>query len=193
MEIRSYRRVFDLERRIYSIDRLRLNPAGVPVRGIVYFLAPSLLARRWSLERAADRACSSIWCPWYLRDLLLPGLRGGPDGRDPRRGPDLSPRAAARCCGIALERAAGRRLAAGRARRRWYPQDVLVLPDGSDARDAPAALLAAPGRCSVARRRTSARGRRASARLGRVGGRAARAATLADRRGERPDARRRGR
>ena len=37
-EIRSFRRVFDLERRIYSIDRLRLNPAGVPVRGVVYLL-----------------------------------------------------------------------------------------------------------------------------------------------------------
>ena len=39
MEIHSYRRVFDLERRVYSVDRLRLNPSGVPVRGIVYFLA----------------------------------------------------------------------------------------------------------------------------------------------------------
>ena len=39
MEIRSYRAVFDLERRIYRVDRMRLNPAGVPVRGIVYFLA----------------------------------------------------------------------------------------------------------------------------------------------------------
>jgi hypothetical protein len=39
IEIRSYRRVFDLERRIYSVDRLRLNPGGVPVRGVVYFLA----------------------------------------------------------------------------------------------------------------------------------------------------------
>ena len=38
MEIRSYRRVFDLERRIYRVDRLRLNPGGVPVRGVVYFL-----------------------------------------------------------------------------------------------------------------------------------------------------------
>ena len=33
MEVRSYRRVFDLERRIYRVDRLRLNPGGVPVRG----------------------------------------------------------------------------------------------------------------------------------------------------------------
>ncbi len=39
IEIRSYRRVFDLERRIYSVDQLRLNPGGVPVRGVLYFLA----------------------------------------------------------------------------------------------------------------------------------------------------------
>ena len=37
IEIRSYRRVFDLERRIYSIDRVRLNPGGVPVRGVDVF------------------------------------------------------------------------------------------------------------------------------------------------------------
>ena len=35
IEVRSYRTVFDLERRLYRIDRLRLNPGGVPVRGIV--------------------------------------------------------------------------------------------------------------------------------------------------------------
>ena len=38
-EIRSYRSVFDLERRIYRIDRVRLNPGGIPVRGVLYFLA----------------------------------------------------------------------------------------------------------------------------------------------------------
>jgi len=37
IEVRSYRSVFALERRIYRIDRLRLNPGGVPVRGVVYF------------------------------------------------------------------------------------------------------------------------------------------------------------
>ena len=39
MLIRSYRRVFDIERRIYRVDRIRLNPGGVPVRGVIYFLA----------------------------------------------------------------------------------------------------------------------------------------------------------
>ena len=66
MEIRSYRAVFDLERRIYRIDRLRLNPAGVPVRGIVYFLA--LLAaiaglrERAATERAGRRAAVVSRC-----------------------------------------------------------------------------------------------------------------------------------
>ena len=71
MEIRSYRRVFDLERRIYSVDRLRLNPGGVPVRGVVYFLAllaTGLLAAEVPLAGALARAL-----PWYLRDVALPG------------------------------------------------------------------------------------------------------------------------
>ena len=72
MEIRSYRRVFDLERRIYRIDRLRLNPAGVPVRGIVYFLA--LLAATLVLSRAPLLAVIANAVPWYARDVVTPGL-----------------------------------------------------------------------------------------------------------------------
>ena len=71
MEIRSYRRVFDLERRVYSVDRLRLNPSGVPVRGVAYFVA--VLAARCLLEPPVTRAGLDL-VPWYLRDLLLPGL-----------------------------------------------------------------------------------------------------------------------
>src|ERR1700689_1103908 len=70
MEIRSYRAVFDLERRIYRVDQLRLNPGGIPVRGVVYFLAillAMLIAGGLPLERAAMGAL-----PWYLRDLELP-------------------------------------------------------------------------------------------------------------------------
>ena len=69
-EIRSYRRVFDLERRIYSIERLRLNPAGVPVRGVVYLLtavAGGLLAGRLPLLGPSLRTL-----PWFMRDLGLP-------------------------------------------------------------------------------------------------------------------------
>ena len=44
IEIRSYRSVFELERRIYRVDRVRLNPSGVPVRGALYFVALLLMA-----------------------------------------------------------------------------------------------------------------------------------------------------
>jgi hypothetical protein len=69
-EIRSFRAVFDLERRIYRIDRLRLNPTGVPVRGVVYFLALaacSLLLGRLPLIDVIARVA-----PWYLREVALP-------------------------------------------------------------------------------------------------------------------------
>src|SRR5580704_4333703 len=70
MEIRSYRAVFDLERRIYRVDRLRLNPGGIPLRGVVYcfaLLAGLALLGTLPLLGSAVRAL-----PWYLRDLVLP-------------------------------------------------------------------------------------------------------------------------
>jgi hypothetical protein len=72
VEIRSYRRVFDLERRIYRVDRLRLNPTGVPVRGIVYFLV--LLGGMLTISRAPLIALLARNVSWYARDILLPGL-----------------------------------------------------------------------------------------------------------------------
>lgn len=75
MEIRSYRRVFDLERRIYRIDGLRLNPSGVPLRGIAYFLALALLALlAGKLPLIGDLARLA---PWYLRVLAAPGVLAG--------------------------------------------------------------------------------------------------------------------
>ena len=63
MEIRSYRRVFDLERRIYRIDRLRLNPGGVPVRGVVYFLVAIVMALMGLLGRDTNL--------WFMRVLMF--------------------------------------------------------------------------------------------------------------------------
>jgi hypothetical protein len=131
-EIRSYRNVFDLERRIYRVDRLRLNPGGVPLRGIVYFLAilaATLLARRLPLIGVVARML-----PWYLGELALPGamaalltlikVEGRPFhlaalallryGVGPRELSGLRPRVA--------------------ADRRWLPHDLVVLADGSDSR-----------------------------------------------------------
>jgi hypothetical protein len=136
-EIRSYRSVFDLERRIYRIDRLRLNPGGVPVRGVLYclaILAGVLLVGEIPLLGDAVRAL-----PWYLRDLVLPAVSAGVltlirvEGRPFHL-----------AAGALVRHALGpRHLAEGLRRsrpgrggvsgRRWYPGELLVLPDGSDA------------------------------------------------------------
>ena len=63
IEIRSYRAVFDLERRIYRVDQLRLNPGGIPVRGVVYFLAilaATLIAGGLPLVGAAVGAAAVV-------------------------------------------------------------------------------------------------------------------------------------
>ncbi|HEY1689040.1 MAG TPA: hypothetical protein VGF95_09285 [Solirubrobacteraceae bacterium] len=74
MEIHSYRAVFDLERRIYRIDRLRLNPNGVPLRGIVYCLALALAVAILSSLPLLRAGLQLV--PWYLRELGLPGAAG---------------------------------------------------------------------------------------------------------------------
>ncbi len=131
-EIRSYRTVFDLERRIYRVDRLRLNPGGVPVRGIVYFLAllaVMLFATQLPLIGLLVRAL-----PWYMLDVAVPGATAALltliriEGRSfhlaalallryasgPRELTGLRPRVA--------------------ADRRWHLQELLLLVDGSDSR-----------------------------------------------------------
>jgi hypothetical protein len=131
-EIRSYRNVFDLERRIYRVDRLRLNPGGVPLRGIVYFLAilvVALLAGALPLIGALAHTP-----PWYVRDVAAPGaiaalltlirIEGRPFhlaaltllryATGPRELAGLRPRVA--------------------ADRYWRPHELVVLADGSDQR-----------------------------------------------------------
>lgn len=131
MEIRSYRRVFDLERRVYSVDRLRLNPSGVPVRGVVYFVAVVIAVLVGSglpvLGDGLDLA------PWYLRDLLLPALAATlmalirVEGRTFHHAAYSLLRFT-----CARQRLIGGARACGA--RRWHPHDVLALPDGSDPR-----------------------------------------------------------
>jgi hypothetical protein len=137
MEVRSYRAVFDLERRIYRIDRLRLNPAGVPVRGIVYFLA--LLASIALCARVPPLRTLAGVLPWYLLYLALPGVSAALlsmiaiDGRPAHLAAGallrhrLSPRQS-----VGLR---ARRLGSGAGPgARWRPPEILLLPDGSDAR-----------------------------------------------------------
>jgi hypothetical protein len=130
MVIRSFRRVFDLERRIYRLDALRLNPGGVPVRVLVYFLALLLgfvlVARLPVLGEALSLA------PWYLRDLALPAIcaAGLAALRVDGRPGHLAAYAIAR---IWLQ---PRHLVGGRPRprppERWWPPDFVLLPDGAE-------------------------------------------------------------
>jgi hypothetical protein len=132
IEIRSYRRVFDLERRIYSVDRVRLNPGGVPVRGVMYFLAlvvAGLLAGELPLLGALAGAL-----PWYLRAIALPGAAATVLSAIRIEGRTFHLAALA----LVRYRVAPRRLC-GVQRcaplgERWYPREILVLPDGSDSR-----------------------------------------------------------
>ena len=132
IEIRSYRSVFDLERRIYRIDRLRLNPGGIPVRGVVYFLA-LLLAALLSARAPLLGAAVTGALPWYLRDLVLPA--GGAALLTAIRIEGRPFHLAARAL---LRHAAGPRWlmgvgACGAPGRRWRLEELLRLPDGSDA------------------------------------------------------------
>ena len=150
MEIRSYRRVFALERRIYRIDRLRLNPSGVPVRGVVYFLvllAVTAIFARLPLARIATGVL-----PWYLRYLALPGVAAGMltiisvDGRPFHLaahallrhwiGPRLSIASGGRARpggGTRAPQDGGSGATLG-LRQRWHPEPIVMIPDGSDAR-----------------------------------------------------------
>jgi hypothetical protein len=131
IELRSFRRVFELERRIYRVDRLRLNPGGVPLRGVVYFLALvaiSVLAGAIPLVGLLARAV-----PWYVRALVMPALGAGLLALIRVEGRPFH--VAARAL-LAYETSP--RLLAGLERRtsvgtRWLPEEVLLLPDGSDA------------------------------------------------------------
>jgi hypothetical protein len=130
IEIRSYRAVFDLERRIYRVDQLRLNPGGIPVRGVVYFLAillAMLIAGGLPLVGAAIGAL-----PWYLRDLALPVASATVLSVIRIEGRPFHLAAYA----LLRYRVGSRWLAGmrpcGATDARWRPEEILMLPDGSD-------------------------------------------------------------
>ncbi len=132
IEIRSYRRVFDLERRLYSIDQLRLNPSGVPVRGMVYFLAAVSLAVVFSATPLLGAMVKAV--PWYLRDLIGPAAIASVlsvirvDGRTFHL-------AARGLCGmLAGPRSISRLTSRSMVGACWAVPELILLPDGSDSR-----------------------------------------------------------
>jgi hypothetical protein len=132
IEIRSYRRVFDLERRIYSVDHLRLNPGGVPVRGVVYFLAILLAGLVTGDLPLLGVLVTKL--PWYLRDIALPGAGATVLSaiRLEGRTFHLAAHALVRHWVGPRRLAGGRRCAAIGAL--WCPREIVLLPDGSDSR-----------------------------------------------------------
>jgi hypothetical protein len=132
VEIRSYRSVFDLERRIYRVDRIRLNPGGIPVRGIVYWLA-ILLGLTLAVRVPLLGGLLGV-LPWYVRELALPA--GGAALLALIR---IEGRPFHLAAGALLRYALGPRQLAGmrpchRPGRCWRVPELLLLPDGSDAR-----------------------------------------------------------
>ncbi len=132
MDIRSYRAVFELERRIYRIDTIRLNPGGVPLRGVAY--AGVLVLGTAIASRIEPVRLVLAPLPWYVRYLGIP-IAGAAlatmiriEGRPfhlaawaiaahhwaPRHTCHLEPAAAPGA--------------------RWQPRPVVLIPDGSDSR-----------------------------------------------------------
>jgi hypothetical protein len=132
IEVRSYRSVFDLERRVYRVDTVRLNPSGVPVRGIVYAVVLALVVGALTAVPVVGLPLREF--PWPVRHVLLPTALAAAlsalriDGRP---------------CHVALRSLAGlmigpRRVSCWRRApalpQVWRPPDVLLIPDGSDSR-----------------------------------------------------------
>jgi hypothetical protein len=130
-EVRSFREVFALERRIYRIDRLRLNPTGVPVRGVAY--AAALLVVAQLADGLPLLGGLLGLAPWPLRDLVAPLALAAVltvlrvDGR-PAHDALVS----------AARFALGARHLSGFERREpigsvWRPGPLVVIPDGSES------------------------------------------------------------
>jgi hypothetical protein len=146
-EVRSYRSVFALERRIYRIDRLRLNPTGVPVRGIAYAAALIVLAQL--LQSLPLVAGLAALIPWPLRDVIGPVALAAP-----LTALRLDGRLAHHALVSALRFAIGPRHVSGFAPApcigtTWRPGPLVLVPDGSQSR-LRALRYRGPGRLLVA-------------------------------------------
>lgn len=88
--IRSYRRVFEVDRRIYRVDRWALPvPGGVPLRGVGYFAAALGLVVLLGALPVIGNLLGALAPP--LRYVVLPlavavlGTQAAPDGRTAHR------------------------------------------------------------------------------------------------------------
>ena len=84
--VRSYRRVFQVDRRIYRVDRWVLPvPGGVPLRGVAYFVGALLAAVLAARLPVIGGLVGELAAP--LRYVVLPfgvallGTQVAPDGR----------------------------------------------------------------------------------------------------------------
>src|SRR4051794_3875421 len=88
--IRSYRRVFEVDRRIYRIDRWALPVAGgIPLRAVGYLAATLVLVVLLSVLPGTGELIGAISAP--LRYVIIPlavavlGSQAAPDGRAAHR------------------------------------------------------------------------------------------------------------
>jgi hypothetical protein len=88
--IRSYRRVFEVDRRIYRVDRWALPvPGGVPLRGLGYFVATILVLLVCGRLPGVGELVGAVSPP--LRFVVVPlavavaGTQAAPDGRSAHR------------------------------------------------------------------------------------------------------------
>lgn len=88
--VRSYRRVFRIERRIHRIDRFLLPvPGGLPLRGVLYFLGALLALLALALLPGVEALLERVPAP--VRYAVLPaalavlGTQVAPDGRSAHR------------------------------------------------------------------------------------------------------------
>ncbi len=134
LEVRSFRSVFALERRLYKIDSLRLNPTGIPLRGIVY--AAFLVAAALVAGAVPPTSWLNFVAPWYVREIGLPLAGAVLLGALRIEGRPFHLAALA----LIRHRLSCRRLVglAPLSRgRRWRPPALICIPDGSEGRFRP--------------------------------------------------------
>jgi len=161
MKIVGYHGLFTVERRIYSIDRLRLNPGGVPVRAVVYFAA-SVAGAALALRMPLVGMLAAL-PPWYVVYLFLPAaiaalLTWSSFGGRPAH---LLIAPLARW----LWGTVGSRIRRADRSHGWSPGDMIVFADGSGSRDR--VRYRGPGRLELCHQFRCGCGRRL--RLGRTG------------------------